>query len=312
MAYVRQLLRDCKVNYEWGAISVTAIINQTKALKADQQTSESREFPMSEDNFAIISKLAHDYTGIVLGAHKRDMVYGRLARRIRSLGLSNFDQYCELISDPGSGEINFFINAITTNLTSFFREPHHFEFLKHTVFPELQRKQSQNKRLRIWSAGCSTGEEPYSLSIVVNEEMNKAGWDCKILATDLDSNVLAHGQQGIYDIARINTVSEASKNRWFLKEANNPGLVKVKPALQQCLSFKRLNLLENWPMKGPFDVIFCRNVVIYFNKDTQRQLFDRYANILADGGYLFIGHSESLHKVSDRFVSLGKTIYQKK
>lgn len=312
MVYVSQRLLDCKVDYECGVFNVTELSNQLEALKAGQQAVESREFPMSDDNFAVISGLAHDYTGIVLGHHKRDMVYGRLARRIRSLRLSNFDQYCELISDSSSGEINYFINAITTNLTSFFREPHHFDFLKNTVLPELQRKNSQKKRLRIWSAGCSTGEEPYSLSIVMNEVMNMAGWDCKILATDLDSNVLAHGQQGIYDIARIDTVSEVSKKRWFLKDAKNPGLVKVKPALQQCLSFKRLNLLESWPMKGKFDVIFCRNVVIYFNKDTQRELFERYANILVDGGYLFIGHSESLHKVSDRFVSLGKTIYQKK
>ncbi|WP_250658772.1 CheR family methyltransferase [Alkalimarinus coralli] len=270
-----------------------------------------REFPMTDENFEVISALAHNYTGIVLGAHKRDMVYGRLARRTRALGLSNFDQYCELISDSSSPEISLFINAITTNLTSFFREPHHFDFLKETALPDIQRKNSLNKRLRIWSAGCSTGEEPYSLSITVNENMDMARWDCKILATDLDSNVLSHGHNGVYDISRIDTLTEQSKKKWFYKDSQNPEVVKVKPALQQCLRFKRLNLLEDWPMKGPFDIIFCRNVVIYFNKDTQRQLFDRYADILADGGYLFIGHSESLHKVTERFTSLGKTIYKK-
>ena len=291
---------------------MTEMNQQIRALKATQKPTEEREFPMTDSNFAAISELAHNYTGIVLGAHKRDMVYGRLARRTRSLGLSNFDQYCELISDPLSKEISFFINAITTNLTSFFRESHHFDYLRDTVFPELKKKNAHNKRLRIWSAGSSTGEEPYSLSVVMNECMDMRNWDCKILATDLDSNVLAHGQQGVYDIARIDTVSEKSKKRWFLKDANNPEQVKVKPDLQQCLSFKRLNLLEEWPMKGSFDIIFCRNVVIYFNKDTQRKLFERYANILVDGGYLFIGHSESLHKVTDRFNLLGKTIYQKK
>lgn len=285
---------------------------QITELRSTQRPTEEREFPMTDANFAIISDLAHNYTGIVLGPHKRDMVYGRLARRTRSLGLSNFDQYCGLISDPLSKEISFFINAITTNLTSFFRESHHFDYLRETVLPELKKKNLHSKRLRIWSAGSSTGEEPYSLSIVMNECMDMKQWDCKILATDLDSNVVAHGQQGVYDIARVDTVSEQSKKRWFLKDAKNPEQVKVKPDLQQAISFKRLNLLEKWPMKGPFDIIFCRNVVIYFNKDTQRELFERYANMLADGGYLFIGHSESLHKVTDRFTLLGKTIYQKK
>ncbi len=291
---------------------MTELKSQLAAMKATHKPTESREFPMTDDNFSAISELAHNYTGIVLGAHKRDMVYGRLARRTRSLGLSDFNEYCELISSPSSPEISFFINAITTNLTSFFRESHHFDYLKDVVLPELKQKNSHSKRLRIWSAGCSTGEEPYSLSIAINEVMDTERWDCKVLATDLDSNVLAHGQEGVYDISRIDTVDELSKKKWFFKEANNSELVKVKPALQKCLRFKRLNLLEEWPMKGPFDVIFCRNVVIYFNKDTQRQLFERYANILVDGGYLFIGHSETLHKVTDRFVSLGKTIYQKK
>lgn len=291
-----------------------SVIDSNKARdnnSSSRRPTEEREFPMTSRNFEVISELAHNYTGIVLGAHKRDMVYGRLARRTRALGLSDFDQYCDLISAPSSPEISFFINAITTNLTSFFRESHHFEYLKGTVLPEIKRKNNHNKRLRIWSAGCSTGEEPYSLSITVNETMDTARWDCKILATDLDSNVLNHGQQGIYDIARIDTLTEQSKKKWFYKDSHNPEVVKVKPTLQQCLRFKRLNLLEPWPMKGPFDVIFCRNVVIYFNKDTQRELFDRYADILADGGYLFIGHSESLHKVTDRFESLGKTIYRK-
>ncbi|UZE98047.1 CheR family methyltransferase [Alkalimarinus alittae] len=267
---------------------------------------------MTSEDFETISLLAHNYTGIVLGAHKRDMIYGRLARRIRSLGLSNFNQYCALISSPSSPEISFFINAITTNLTSFFREPHHFDFLKETVLPEIKRKNDRYKRIRIWSAGCSTGEEPYSLSITVNETLNMAQWDCKILATDLDSNVVNHGREGVYDITRIDALTEQSKKQWFYKDSRNPEVVKVKPALQQCTRFKRLNLLESWPMKGPFDIIFCRNVVIYFNKETQRQLFDRFANILGDGGYLFIGHSESLHKVSERFESLGKNIYRKK
>ncbi|MCG8613484.1 MAG: chemotaxis protein CheR, partial [Pseudomonadales bacterium] len=272
---------------------------------------EQREFPMTDANFARIASLASDHTGIVLGPHKRDMIYGRLARRMRALRLQNFDQYCDVLAQDRSPELSNFINAITTNLTSFFRESHHFEFLQDTVLPQLKITNRASKRIRIWSAGCSTGEEPYSLSITLNESVDLKSWDAKILATDLDSNVLQHGSNGVYDIQRIENMAEERKRKWFLKDPQRPDVVKVKPVLQDSIRFKRLNLLEAWPMKGSFDVIFCRNVVIYFSKDTQRVLFDRYADILSDGGYLFIGHSETLHRVTDRFRSLGKTIYQK-
>ncbi|MCP5160348.1 MAG: protein-glutamate O-methyltransferase [Hahellaceae bacterium] len=279
-------------------------------LKGRSTPTESREFPMTDADFQRLSQLAHNYTGIVLGAHKRDMVYGRLARRIRALGLRDFNAYCDLLDTPGSGELSGFINSITTNLTSFFRERHHFDFLRDRALPEVKQRNAHSKKLRIWSAGCSTGEEPYSLSITVNEVMDTQRWDCKILATDLDSNVLSHGSNGVYDIQRIETVDMAQRQRWFFKDASGE-TVKVKPAIQKTISFKRLNLIEDWPMKGPFDIIFCRNVVIYFNKDTQRQLFDRFADILVDGGYLCIGHSETLNRVTDRFKALGHTIYQK-
>lgn len=272
---------------------------------------ESREFPMSEGNFNRISELAHDYTGIVLGEHKRDMIYGRLSRRIRALKLKNFDQYCDLLERDGSEELSHFINSITTNLTAFFREKHHFDYLQETVLPHLMEKNKVSRKIRVWSAGCSTGEEPYSLSIVLNEFFDTKSWDVKILATDLDSNVLDHGRRGVYDFQRVEGIEESRRKRWFLKDPARPDVVKVKPALQSMISFKRLNLLEPWPMKGSFDVIFCRNVVIYFNKDTQRQLFGRYADILRPKGNMFIGHSETLHRVSDRFESLGKTMYQK-
>ena len=273
-------------------------------------TNQKREFRMTDQNFSEISRYAHQYTGIVLGDHKRDMVYGRLARRLRALKLVDFDDYTQRISQPEGDEVSHFINAITTNLTSFFRENHHFEFLKNTILVDL-KKYKTNKRLRIWSAGCSTGEEPYSLSVVLNETMNLNEWDCKILATDLDSNVLQHGSEGIYDIQRIENLPVERKKRWFLKRDAEPDLVRVKPSLKSLVTFNRLNLLENWPMKGEFDVIFCRNVVIYFNKDTQRELFNRYADRLAPGGYLIIGHSESLHRVCDRFQLIGQTIYKK-
>lgn len=279
-------------------------------MKSSEQDSYlNREFPMSDKDFSNIQALAYDFTGIRLSEHKKDMVYGRLSRRIRLLRISNFSDYCTLLSQDEHPEHNEFINAITTNLTSFFREPHHFDYLKTTAIPSLLKVNSRSKRLRVWSAGCSTGEEPYSISIVLKECV-PTNWDTKLLATDLDSNVIDHGRAAVYNKDRIDTIDECRRKRWYYHDKGD-SFVKVKDSVRDLITFKRLNLLEPWPMKGPFDIIFCRNVVIYFDKDTQKRLFDRYADLLAPNGYLFIGHSESLHNVSDRFVSLGKTMYKK-
>jgi len=177
----------------------------------------------------------------------------------------------------------------------------------------LVKLKGNKKHLRIWSAGCSTGEEPYSIAIALKEALpDFDDWDVKILATDLDANVVAHGKAGIYRSDRIDGLDEKRIKRWFRRgTGNNAELVKISPELQKMITFKRLNLLQEWPMSRPFDLMFCRNVVIYFDKNTQRILFDRYADILADDAYLFIGHSETLFKVSTRFDSLGQTIYQK-
>lgn len=269
-----------------------------------------REFPMSQKNFDQVKEVAYGLTGIKLTDHKKNMIYSRLARRIRQRGLRSFDDYCQLLVRPGNDEASEFINAITTNLTSFFRENHHFEYLVSHVFPELIKKNLRSRRVRVWSAGCSTGEEPYSIAICLKEHMPVGSWDIKVLATDLDTNVVAHGKRGIYQSDRIESIEPGRSRKWFLHDANNAE-VKVKPSLQELITFKPLNLLEGWPMKGPFDIIFCRNVVIYFDKETQKRLFNRYADLLAPGGYLFIGHSENLHKVCSRFESLGKTIYRK-
>jgi len=270
-----------------------------------------REFTMTNVDFKQISDLAYEFTGIVLGPHKRDMVYGRLARRLRDVGLTSVSDYIDLVKNDINQETSKFINAITTNLTSFFREEHHFDFLSTTLIPELLKTNVDTKKIRVWSAGCSTGEEPYSIAITFMENMDLQGWDFKILATDLDSKVLQKGQQGVYDIERVESVKIGYKKKSFLKDQNHPDIVKVKPELQSLIRFKRLNLLEKWPMKGPFDFIFCRNVVIYFNAETQAVLFDRYADMLKDGGYLIIGHSENLDRTCNRFRSIGKTIYQK-
>lgn len=271
-----------------------------------------REFSFTDKHFIRIRKFVTAQTGIVLTDAKKDMVYSRLSRRVRSQFDGSFDAFCQAVDDGVKAEQEFLVNAITTNLTAFFRENHHFEYLRDRLIPDLLRQKQQSRKIRIWSAGCSSGEEPYSLAITLSEAIPDIdSWDIKILATDLDANVLEQARQGIYTWERIKDLDEVRQKRWFrLGKDNNAGLVKVKSSLQQLIVFKRLNLLHEWPMKGPFDVIFCRNVVIYFDKPTQAALFERYANILTPGGHLFIGHSESLYKVSDRFSGLGHTVYR--
>lgn len=274
-----------------------------------------REFDFTDADFDKIRLFVKDETGIKLSDGKKNMVYGRLSRRLRQVGLSKFSEYFDLVSkDKSSDERGQFINAITTNLTSFFREEHHFEFLKNEVVPRLMAENAATKKIRIWSAGCSTGEEPYSIAIALHESIpNIDRWDIRILATDLDTNVLAHGERGIYDIERISALSATRKSTWFLKgKGGNNGSVKVDPRLQSLITFRQLNLMGAWPMKGPFDFMFCRNVVIYFDKETQSVLFDRYANLLSPTSNLFLGHSESMHNVCDRFGLIGNTIYMKK
>ena len=274
---------------------------------------KEREFAFTDANFHQIRQFVTENTGIVLTDAKKDMVYGRLTKRLRKGPYNNFDDFCQAIRDGDEAERDYLINAITTNLTAFFREDHHFEFLANVAIPELVKQNQHSKRIRIWSAGCSTGEEPYSIAMVLRETIpNIDEWDVKILATDLDANVIAHGQAGVYREDRIEGLSAERKKRWFRRgKGDKAGFVKVAPELQHIISFKRLNLLQEWPMKGPFDLMFCRNVVIYFDKDTQRILFKRYCKMLRSKAYLLIGHSETLHKVSDDFVSLGKTIYQR-
>ena len=270
-----------------------------------------REFEFKRSDFEFIRDLVGERTGIVLSDHKIDMVYGRLSRRLRQLGINRFADYLAKLKQDDQ-ELIEFTNALTTNLTSFFREPHHFEFLKGTAIPTLLRSRP-DKRLRLWSAGCSTGEEPYTIAMTVKESMGvTSATDIKILATDLDSNVVARAKAGIYNVDKVNGVDKNRQQKYFRKgRAEHDGQMKVSTDLQNMITFKQLNLMHDWPMQGPFDIIFCRNVVIYFNKDTQRELFNRYADLLADDGYLFVGHSESLHKVTDRFKLIGKTIYRK-
>ena len=269
---------------------------------------------MSDAEFNRIRAVIKELTGINMSEAKRQLVYRRLGARLKATRISTFEGYLAHLKSGDPVELEQFTNAVTTNLTSFFREKHHFDFLAKTIIPELVRKKGNGtRRLRIWSAGCSTGEEPYSIAITLKEALKDlARWDAKVLCTDLDSDVLNTCRAGIYSQQRVEKIPEGQLRRWF-KSSRKPGedIVTVNPRLQDLLTFKQLNLMHDWPMRGRFDVIFCRNVIIYFDKPTQRVLIDRYAEIIEDGGYLILGHSESLFNVSDRFKLLGNTIYRK-
>ena len=273
--------------------------------------SSSREFSFTRKDFDFLSKTINERTGIVVSEDKFNMFYSRLSRRVRALKLGSFREYCDVVQNDRDGnETNELINAITTNLTAFFRENHHFEYLSKTVIPELQAKNSDRK-IKIWSAGCSTGEEPYSLAITLKESSLSPQWDLQLQATDLDSNVLETASRGIYAMSRVEGMSQQRLKRWFYRgKGSQQGMVKVKPELNRIISFAQLNLMDNWRVE-PQDIIFCRNVIIYFNKETKARLVEKYANSLKPGGYLFIGHSESLYKITDRFELIGNTIYRK-
>lgn len=241
------------------------------------------------------------------------MFYCRLAKRIRLLKLSNFKAYCRYLRHHHDSEFTEFINSITTNLTSFFRENHHFDYLTHQIIPEIKRRKNRNTRIRIWSAGCSTGEEPYSIAITLLENgIHPGAWDVKILATDLDTQVLAKASTGIYTQDRLEGIDQERIKRWFQKNRTNPaGQVRVKPELAAFITFKQLNLINNWKLRGPFDVIFCRNVLIYFDHATKASIINRFADLILPDQHLIIGHSESLHNICDRFTGLGNTIYRR-
>ncbi|MDP1615161.1 MAG: protein-glutamate O-methyltransferase CheR, partial [Methylococcales bacterium] len=235
----------------------------------------------------------------------------RLSKRLRKLGLSNFKEYCQYLNEHPDQEFTEFINAITTNLTAFFRENHHFDYLRDVVIPELLIRNKSTQKIRVWSAGCSTGEEPYSIAITLLENV-PANWDIKILATDLDTAVLRAAAEGIYAEERVNGIPEERLKRWFMRgRSSQHGQVKVNPQLQKIISFKQLNLMQEWPMKGHFDFIFCRNVLIYFDRETKIMLAKRYAQILANRSWLFIGHSESLNQLSTELELVACTSYRK-
>ncbi|MCK4743224.1 MAG: protein-glutamate O-methyltransferase [Sulfuriflexus sp.] len=274
-----------------------------------------RDFNLTDKEFDQIRKLVIEHTGISLSDAKRNLVYGRLTKRLRKMKIDNFGSYISLLKSPaGEDELANFTNAITTNLTSFFRENHHFDFLKSDVLPGLLKRNAATKRIRVWSAGCSTGEEPYSIAMTIRESIPESkDWDIKILATDLDTNVLAHAAAGVYSLEKTNNLEKPRLKRWFMRgKGDQSDAIKVRSELQQMVTFRQLNLMHEWPMRNQFDIIFCRNVVIYFDKPTQKILFARYHNALDAAGHMFIGHSETMFKVSDDFNLIGNTTYTKK
>ncbi len=269
-----------------------------------------KEFEFTTADFDYLRGIVTETTGIIAPNDKYTMYYSRLARRLRSLGLADFRAYREFLSQNQETESIELVNAVTTNLTSFFREKHHFDYVRETLIPE--KIHNNNRQLRIWSAGCSTGEEPYTIAMTLLQAIpDPERWDIKILATDIDSNVLKTGSAGVYDASRVSSLDINLLRRYFKKgSGSNHGKVKISPELNRMIEFRQLNLLRDWPISEKMDFIFCRNVVIYFDKETKANLVNRFADQLQAQGTLFMGHSESLYKTSDRFELLGKTIYK--
>ena len=266
--------------------------------------------PLSPATFDALRNLLHAHSGIALAHHKITMVQSRLAKRLRALGLRSYEQYHELLRDPQAEEWPEFVNALTTNLTSFFREGHHVTRLVELLKPAY----ATSKRIRIWSAGCSTGEEPYTLAMTLTKAFG-ASAAIQILATDLDTAVLNTASRGIYPIARVESLADEWKRLGFLRgKGEHQDQVRIRPELRKLVTFTQMNLLDaKWPLEGgPFQAIFCRNVMIYFDKPTQRELLRRYHGLLEPDGLLFVGHSESLLDNSLGFQSLGQTIYRRK
>lgn len=266
--------------------------------------------------FEFLRAFVYEQCGISLGEHKRQLVQGRLLRRLRALKLRDFQAYCELLRRDPQQELGELASAISTNVTAFFRESHHFELLTDELLPRWIAEKKNGGRLRIWSAGCATGEEPYTLAMVLAEALEKHGaqqLDAKILATDLSPQALGTARKGVYALDRLEGISVERRRRWLLRgEGEYADYVCVNPRLRELVSILPLNLLHDWPMQGPFDAIFCRNVVIYFDKPTKQRLFQRYAGLLPEGGYLFLGHSESMYGLNDNFDLIGRTVYRKR
>jgi chemotaxis protein methyltransferase CheR len=275
-------------------------------LTQENTPDSAKIFAFTPRDFARVRALIYRQAGISLAESKQEMVYSRLARRLRAKGLNSFEEYLDgLESGRDSDEWEAFTNALTTNLTSFFREAHHFPIL-------AEHARKAKKPLTIWCSASSTGEEPYSIAMTLCEAFNTLTPPVSIVATDIDTNVLETGATGVYTADRLDKMPKERARRFFLKgKGSKLGMVRVRPELRQLITFKTLNLLaSSWPVSGPFDVIFCRNVMIYFDKPTQSKILSRFVPLLKPDGLLFAGHSENFMYVSDALKLRGKTVYE--
>ncbi|MBB5533846.1 chemotaxis protein methyltransferase CheR [Rhizobium giardinii] len=274
----------------------------------------SGEYPLTRRDLAEIAAMIYADAGIYLNESKASLVYSRLSKHIRNLGLKGFREYCQLVSSPaGAAERRDMLSHLTTNFTRFFRENHHFDHLKTDVLPDLLNRAKNGGRVRIWSAACSDGQEPYSIALTVLSMMpNAADYDFRILATDIDPKILALARAGAYDATALETVSPAMRKQWFSETAvNGRQKWQVDDRVKRLITFNELNLMAQWPFKGPFDVIFCRNVVIYFDEPTQMKIWSRFAGMLAPQGHLYIGHSERVSgDAKSVFDNIGITTYR--
>lgn len=261
---------------------------------AKPQPIAAGEFGFDRSDFAFITTALYEDAGIHLPASKANLVYSRLAKRLRILGLESFRDYCALVgSEDGTEERGQMIAALTTNVTRFFREPHHFEHLRSKVIEPIVKEIKSGRRIRIWSAGCSSGQEPYSIALTILSALPDArAYDVRILASDINPIVLETARAAIYSAEEVASVPVDLRRSWM--EPAGGGAMRLDEAARGLVSFRQLNLIGAWPMKGPFDVIFCRNTVIYFDEKTQMRLLSRMSSLLPPGGFLFLGHSERL------------------
>jgi len=279
-------------------------------MNADFQNdgSRDREFVFTAKDFERVRQLIYDHAGISLNPSKQDMVYSRLARRLRATGIRSFKDYLDTLArSSNDAEWESFVNALTTNLTSFFREPHHFPLLAEHVL-----KQKGKHAISLWCSASSTGEEPYSMAMTMVDAFGSFTPPVTIVATDLDTNVLAKAEAGVYPVERIEKLPDDLVKRFFLRGTGaQAGFVRVRPELRAMITFRQVNLLSNdWPIRGPLDAIFCRNVMIYFDKTTQLKILERFRPLLQPDGLLFAGHSESFHNAGHLFNLRGKTVYE--
>lgn len=270
-------------------------------------TAPVREFQFTDQDFQRIRKLIYERAGIALGEHKQELVYSRLARRLRSAKCSSFAEYLELLQRGDAAEFEAFINALTTNLTSFFREPHHFPLLATHL-----RQQEPGRTLTLWCSACASGEEAYSMAMTAVEALGGYDHAVHIIASDLDTRVLQTARAGLYKADAVNKLPAQQVERFFLRSTDKqPGYMQVKPELQKMIDFRCINLLDaGWPIHAPLDAIFCRNVMIYFDKATQLSILRKFAPLLRSDGLLFAGHSESFYHAAAIFKLRGQTVYE--